>query len=141
MYFFNRHMNMPFSCSDWFSDYVDHQSISSYKCSFRTGLFTVHLPKLVEGEDFPDLDLVTKLLAPKGKSHVPHAGIEVVSETCYNYNEDKDEEDFHWEIPQEFYDEKVSYVLIVLLLKKKILHPCIDSPFLFNFASPILLFL
>ena len=73
------------------------------------GLFTVCLPKLVPGTYFRDLDLVTKLLAPSGKSNIASPKIEVVSEggSCLD-NSDEDESTFDWEWKQEIYDEKVT---------------------------------
>ncbi|XP_028416679.1 protein SHQ1 homolog isoform X2 [Dendronephthya gigantea] len=75
------------------------------------GLFTVRLPKLVPGAHFPDLDLVTKLLAPSGKCNISTPGIEVVSENAASNSDD--EEDFDWEWSQEFYDEKEEERLVV----------------------------
>ena len=68
-------------------------------------MFTVCLPKFVNGEHFPDLDLVTKVLAPCGRKNISSPGIEVISnetEACDN----DDEENVDWEC-QQVYDEKV----------------------------------
>ncbi|CAB4041768.1 Hypothetical predicted protein, partial [Paramuricea clavata] len=69
------------------------------------GLFTIHLPKLVPGTHFPDLDLVTKLLAPSGKCNVSKPGIEVISEEMSCDGNDE-EDDLDWEWNQELYDEE-----------------------------------
>ena len=72
------------------------------------GLFTICLPKLVKGRNFPDLDLVTKLLAPTGKSSTLSPGIEVIrGET---ESDCSDEEDWEWEWKQELPDEKVCFM-------------------------------
>ncbi len=73
------------------------------------GLFTVRLPKLVAGTHFPDLDMITKLLAPSGKCNIPSPGIEVISDETPCDSNDQDG-DFEWEWNQEFYDEEVRVV-------------------------------
>lgn len=40
----------------------------------------MHLPKAVKGEPFPDLDMLTKLLAPPGTTHAKRPLIEVLGE-------------------------------------------------------------
>ena len=47
---------------------------------FLLGCFTVHMPKAVKGEPFPDLDMLTKLLAPPGAKHAKSPLIEVLGE-------------------------------------------------------------
>lgn len=77
------------------------------------GQFTIKVTKETKGEHFPDLDLLTKLLARTGetsstaakKDHPKKPLIEVVGESSTNNALDEDEMqdaiDFNWELPQE----------------------------------------
>ena len=62
---------------------------------------------MVPGFYFQDLDLLTKLLAPSGKSNVCAPVIEVVSDDPASKVEQEDELNFDWEWDQEIYDEEV----------------------------------
>ncbi|KAI7876155.1 SHQ1 protein-domain-containing protein [Mucor mucedo] len=83
----------------------DDDSKASYDPS--VGQFTIRVTKETKGEHFPDLDLLTKLLARTGESNVKASEpkkpmIEVVggSETI-GETEIQDAIDFNWELPQE----------------------------------------
>lgn len=75
------------------------------------GQFSIRVTKETKGENFPDLDLLTKLLARTGEktSIEPKKPlIEVIggdndqgSTTTLNENEIQDAIDFNWELPQE----------------------------------------
>ena len=67
------------------------------------------MPKFECGEHFPDLDLVTKLLAPSGKCNISSPGIEVISQETACDNDDEDDVDWEWN--QQVYDEKVCKLL------------------------------
>lgn len=91
-----------------------------------TGIFTIHIPKKNIGEEFPNLDMLTTLLAPK-KKHVTKPLIEVVctddtpsgktdNEDCLDDNnkhqeekeedEEDEDDDMCWEVEQEVYQPK-----------------------------------
>ena len=75
---------------------------------------------MVEGAHFPDLDLVTKLLAPSGKCCISTPAIEVISTEnksadCAAAADDNDggdgddDDEFDWEWGQEIYDEEARF--------------------------------
>ncbi|EDO45342.1 predicted protein, partial [Nematostella vectensis] len=73
------------------------------------GTFTVKIPKLNVGQEFPDLDMITTLLAPKNKLPAP-AG-PMIEAASFNSDEiggggdaddGDDSSDFDWEIEQVF---------------------------------------
>ncbi|XP_006819470.1 protein SHQ1 homolog [Saccoglossus kowalevskii] len=65
----------------------------------NTGYFNIRIPKENPGENFDGLDMLTKLLAPKGKTSAAQPLIQVVGETsCVD---DGEEEEFDWQIEQE----------------------------------------
>ncbi|KAJ3286593.1 Hsp90 cochaperone shq1 [Borealophlyctis nickersoniae] len=92
------------------------------------GEITCHLPKAVKGQHFTDLDMLTKLMAPRktegataGGSEttgtaagaaVPRPLIEVVGETPTGQEEvadsDDEDEDFDWELEQELQQPELS---------------------------------
>ncbi|KAF9153762.1 hypothetical protein BG015_002684 [Linnemannia schmuckeri] len=80
------------------------------------GELTVILPKETSGEDFPDLDMLTKLLVRKGDlstdKQVKRPLIEVISsgETLEGTRQVEKDEDFDWEMPQEIRQEIFSEV-------------------------------
>lgn len=76
-----------------------------------SGKFTVRISKETKGETFPDLDLLTKLLARRGESEAPKKPlIEVIGSSDNNSSKDDtsalDQEqvqeaiNFNWELPQ-----------------------------------------
>lgn len=72
------------------------------------GQFTIRVSKETKGENFPDLDLLTKLLARTGESNVKanepkKPMIEVLggTEETLGETEIQDAIDFNWELPQE----------------------------------------
>ncbi|KAG0259829.1 Hsp90 cochaperone shq1 [Mortierella polycephala] len=80
-----------------------------------TGELTVVLPKETPGEDFPDLDMLTKLLVRKGdlaEKQIKQPLIEVISsgETLEGTEKIQIDEDFDWELPQEIKQEIFSDV-------------------------------
>ncbi|KAF9189489.1 hypothetical protein BGZ51_009525 [Haplosporangium sp. Z 767] len=80
-----------------------------------TGELTVVLPKETPGEDFPDLDMLTKLLVRKGdlaEKQNKRPLIEVISsgETLEGTEKLQLDEDFDWELPQEIKQEIFSEV-------------------------------
>uniref|UniRef100_A0A1B6H022 Protein SHQ1 homolog n=1 Tax=Cuerna arida TaxID=1464854 RepID=A0A1B6H022_9HEMI len=64
------------------------------------GEFEIRLSKKVAGQDFPDLDLLGKLLAPKKQEKNIKPSIEVVSESLEE-EENEDEDADEWLIDQE----------------------------------------
>ncbi|KAG0318856.1 hypothetical protein BGZ97_003179 [Linnemannia gamsii] len=80
------------------------------------GELTVVLPKETPGEDFPDLDMLTKLLVRKGDlstdKQIKRPLIEVISsgETLEGTRQVERDEDFDWEMPQEIRQEIFSEV-------------------------------
>ncbi|KAG0219955.1 Hsp90 cochaperone shq1 [Mortierella sp. NVP41] len=80
------------------------------------GELTVVLPKETPGEDFPDLDMLTKLLVRKGDlstdKQIKRPLIEVISsgETLEGTQQIDKDEDFDWEMPQEIRQEIFSEV-------------------------------
>ncbi|KAG0071897.1 hypothetical protein BGZ90_012094 [Linnemannia elongata] len=80
------------------------------------GELTVILPKETPGEDFPDLDMLTKLLVRKGDlstdKQIKRPLIEVIGsgETLEGTRQVEKDEDFDWEMPQEIRQEIFSEV-------------------------------
>ncbi|KAF9576319.1 hypothetical protein EC968_009293 [Mortierella alpina] len=79
------------------------------------GDLTVVLPKETPGEDFPDLDMLTKLLVRKadlGEKQIKRPLIEVISsgETLEGTEKVEKDEHFDWEMPQEIRQEVFSEV-------------------------------
>ncbi|KAG0209753.1 hypothetical protein BGX28_009973 [Mortierella sp. GBA30] len=79
------------------------------------GELTVVLPKETPGEDFPDLDMLTKLLVRKGdlaEKQIKRPLIEVISsgETLEGTAKVERDEEFDWELPQEIKQEIFSEV-------------------------------
>ncbi|XP_078677362.1 protein SHQ1 homolog [Branchiostoma floridae x Branchiostoma belcheri] len=67
----------------------------------ETGTFTVLVPKECPGEHFEGLDLLTKLLAPKGVRSASGAGVEVLGTgTDDAEEEEEDEEEIDWQVEQ-----------------------------------------
>ncbi|KAK5809819.1 SHQ1 protein-domain-containing protein [Linnemannia elongata] len=77
------------------------------------GELTVILPKETPGEDFPDLDMLTKLLVRKGDlstdKQIKRPLIEVIGsgETLEGTRQVEKDEDFDWEMPQEIRQEVI----------------------------------
>nr|XP_034962516.1 protein SHQ1 homolog isoform X2 [Zootoca vivipara] len=69
-----------------------------------TGVFTIHLPKEVPGENFDGLDMLTALLAPK-KSRSAKPLVEEMGAANQEEEEEEEEEEFDWEIEQTPYVE------------------------------------
>lgn len=72
------------------------------------GSFTVTVPKATEGEVFEGLDMLTKLLTPKGQTSAASPLIQVLDSS---ENSDKDgeldiDEDFDWHVDQKVYVEE-----------------------------------
>ncbi|KAI8511147.1 Hsp90 cochaperone shq1 [Branchiostoma belcheri] len=65
----------------------------------ETGTFTVLVPKECPGEHFEGLDLLTKLLAPKGTRSASGAGVEVLG-TGTDDAEEEEEEEIDWQVEQ-----------------------------------------
>lgn len=83
-----------------------------------SGEFVVKLSKGTKGEHFPDLDLLTKLLARKGEPDASKAPkkplIEVVSSEDYEGKDEMQEAvDFNWELPQELPEETINLGMAV----------------------------
>ncbi|CEI99810.1 hypothetical protein RMCBS344292_13890 [Rhizopus microsporus] len=82
----------------------DDQSKATYDPS--AGQFTIKVSKETKGEQFADLDLLTKLLARTGETEKKKKPmIEVVGEES---TEMEEAEEFNWEIPQELPKEQLS---------------------------------
>ncbi|KAI9323621.1 SHQ1 protein-domain-containing protein [Dichotomocladium elegans] len=92
----------------------DDASSATYDPS--AGQFTVKVSKETKGEHFPDLDLLTKLLARRGEPAAATTGsssadqpkkplIEVVGET--NNADFQEAIDYNWELPQELPAEEL----------------------------------
>ncbi|XP_078595082.1 protein SHQ1 homolog [Branchiostoma floridae x Branchiostoma japonicum] len=64
------------------------------------GTFTVLVPKECPGEHFEGLDLLTKLLAPKGTRSAAGAGVEVLGTGADDAEDDDDEEEIDWQVEQ-----------------------------------------
>jgi len=89
----------------------------SAKYDVDKGEFTIRVPKMVSGEHFPDLDMLTKLLASRKKAATKPL-IEVVGGdgiTCGVEDEvlgedgcpmEEEEDEYQWEIEQEVFDEE-----------------------------------
>ncbi|KAJ1917260.1 hypothetical protein H4219_003290 [Mycoemilia scoparia] len=99
----------------------DEDSTASFDVG--KGCVEVRLTKATPGEHFPDLDLITKLLATKSQIHGaqrPESKIPLIQKIGSDLKSvervDKDTlEDFDWELPQEIYnsdDEDESKTLI-----------------------------
>ena len=76
-----------------------------------SGIYTIKIPKLVPGEEFADLDLLSKLLQPKRTA--PKSKIEVIdSENLEDSDEDEDLEEAiqNWEIEQSIVNEEKDLV-------------------------------
>jgi len=81
------------------------------KCTFDVadGVYTVRVLKLTPGEEFTDLDMLSKLLATKKPPPPPMARIEVMdSEGEDEYEMDAEEALQNWEMEQTVDDEKVA---------------------------------
>ncbi|KAG0736452.1 hypothetical protein G6F57_012295 [Rhizopus arrhizus] len=79
----------------------DDNSQSTYDPS--AGQFRIKITKETKGQVFPDLDLLTKLLARKGEEEKKQKKplIEVVGGSEETANEIEEAMEFNWEIPQE----------------------------------------
>lgn len=75
-----------------------------------SGQFTIRVTKETKGEHFPDLDLLTKLLARTGEKETKKPLIEVIGGTDEPLKDDEIQEaiDFNWELPQEVQSEDLS---------------------------------
>ncbi|XP_035675864.1 protein SHQ1 homolog [Branchiostoma floridae] len=62
------------------------------------GTFTVLVPKECPGEHFEGLDLLTKLLAPKGTRSAAGAGVEVLGTD--DAKDEEEEEEIDWQVEQ-----------------------------------------
>jgi len=78
----------------------------------ETGIYTIKIPKLVPGEEFVDLDLISKLLQPKRTA--PKSKIEVLeSENLEDSDENESDEEEaiqNWEIEQSIVNEEKDLV-------------------------------
>ena len=61
------------------------------------------------GYHFPDLEMLTKLLAPSGQCNISSPIIEVLSDKTLSNKEKDDDEKWEWE--QDVYDEKVQKIV------------------------------
>ncbi|KAK9760218.1 hypothetical protein K7432_016007 [Basidiobolus ranarum] len=81
----------------------DERSTAAY--DIGSGDITVKIPKETPGEDFPDLDLLTKLIAsnkPDATEEVKKKGlIEVMEDRPDDIQPNDEGPDFDWSIPQE----------------------------------------
>lgn len=77
-----------------------------------SGIYTIKIPKLVPGEEFVDLDLLSKLLQPKRTA--PKSKIEVLdSENLEDSDENESDEEEaiqNWEIEQSIVNEEKDLV-------------------------------
>ena len=74
---------------------------------FLKGTFEIKVSKQTPGEFFPDLEMLTKLLAPKETSELNAPCIEELGESTGCPDEDEADE-FDWQIEQELIPEEVN---------------------------------
>ncbi|XP_052780124.1 protein SHQ1 homolog [Mya arenaria] len=84
----------------------DGREKADYKSD--TGEFHITFPKETPGQEFEGLDMITKLLAPKGKTSAEGPLIQVVDEAESNQAQPLEDEEFDWRIEQQPYVEPVS---------------------------------
>jgi protein SHQ1 len=80
----------------------DERATSDYDLS--TGVISVKIPKENKGEDFADLDMISKLLARKGGDQEPRKKpliVELDDDSQPTNNPEDFPDDFDWEISQE----------------------------------------
>jgi len=89
---------------------TDQEENVKSQFDIETGIYTIKIPKLVPGEEFVDLDLLSKLLQPKRTA--PKSKIEVLdSENLEDSDEDEEEEAIqNWEIEQSVVNEEKDLV-------------------------------
>ena len=75
---------------------------------FKLGVFSIKIPKKNTGEYFPNLDMLTKLLAPKRKPGFQPPTIEVINDdkdadqsNVHEGKSDSDDDSICWETEQE----------------------------------------
>ncbi|XP_060078474.1 protein SHQ1 homolog [Ylistrum balloti] len=82
----------------------------SAKYNSDDGSFTIKIPKATEGEIFEGLDMLTKLLTPKGQTSAASPLIQVLDSSTEATNpagtELEIDEDFDWHIDQKVYVEE-----------------------------------
>lgn len=114
-YYHGRHSRAPILtnriCRLYFPGNIVEDDDSKAVYDPSSGKFTVRISKETKGETFPDLDLLTKLLARRGESEAPKKPlIEVIGSSDNNSSKDDtsalDQEqvqeaiNFNWELPQ-----------------------------------------
>ncbi|XP_070707827.1 protein SHQ1 homolog isoform X2 [Pempheris klunzingeri] len=124
------HIRVPYTRTSEFDLYIDGTEVKFYakpyflrltlpgrvvedgreKATFDIdkGLFTLRVPKETAGEHFEDLNMLTRLLAPKGSRSAKPLVEDVTSgcSDCAGEAEDEDdEEEFDWQVEQEVYKE------------------------------------
>ena len=92
-----------------------------------TNEVTIVCPKVVKGEYFKDLDMLTSLLEPKGKRNIDGNKIEVLGEDSSTL-ETESESDFDWFVEQKF-QKKLNLLLVLphMDLLQNILGYAVDS--------------
>lgn len=104
----------PYFLRLYFPCHIAEDGTEKAEYDISTGVFTINVPKKTPGEHFPDLDMLTTLLAKKTEKLVK--SIEVVGEMENNRDcveseeadavveEEEEEEELDWEVNQELYE-------------------------------------
>ena len=79
---------------------VEESDAASGEWNAETTSFVVKCPKVVEGEHFPGLDMLTQLLTPKGDTSLKKAVEELDGEDFDGEDQEEDEEDIEWYFEQ-----------------------------------------
>uniref|UniRef100_A0A8D8LW26 Protein SHQ1 homolog n=1 Tax=Cacopsylla melanoneura TaxID=428564 RepID=A0A8D8LW26_9HEMI len=95
-----RFCSSPYYLRLHFPGQIKETEYTSGKYDSDKGQFTFIVNKINQGEHFPDLDLISKLLIPPNNHRVAKPGIEVLSESG-NLSDDEDDDENDWFIEQE----------------------------------------
>ena len=79
---------------------VEESDAASGAWDAETTSFVVKCPKVVEGEHFPGLDMLTQLLTPKGDTSVKNVVEELKGEDFEGREEEEEDEDIEWYFEQ-----------------------------------------
>ena len=79
---------------------VEESDAASGAWDAETTSFVVKCPKVVEGENFPGLDMLTQLLTPKGDTSVKNVVEELNGEDFEGREEEEEDEDIEWYFEQ-----------------------------------------
>jgi len=88
---------------------VEESDAASGAWDAETTSFVVKCPKVVEGEHFPGLDMLTQLLTPKGDTSVKNVVEELNGEDFEGREEEEEEEDIEWYFEQNVPAEKENH--------------------------------